>query len=168
MNMHKKKSIAVLLAGLLLLAALSGCGGKAAESSAPVSQASETAGAVYGQYLSAADVEKITGITGLKAEENAITLKFSGSDGAAVYEVKFYGSDFYEEEVGKNKEYYTDVPGVGEKAAICIPDSPYRLVFVKGDRCVMTQTLGRDADGKWLLSEEQLISIAKTIESKLP
>lgn len=163
-----KKLLATLLTGLLLTAALSGCGGKAAESTASVSQAPKAAGAAYSEYLSVADVEEITGVTGLKAEEKDLTLRFSGSDATTVYEVKFYGSDYYEEEVGGNRDYYTDVPGIGEKAAICIPDSPYRLVFVKGDRCIMTQTIAKNADGNWLFSEEQLIDIAKKIASKLP
>jgi len=161
-----KKSIVILLMGLLLSAALSGCGGKTAAGSAPSSRTPETAGSVYGKYLTAADVEEATGLAGLKATEEGLSLKFTDSNDVVVYEARFYGTDFYEDEVGANRKLYTDVPGVGEKAAICIPDSPYRLVFVKGNRCVMTQTLSKNADGEYLLSEEQLISIAKIIASK--
>lgn len=157
--------IAILTSGLLLCITLFGCGGKAAPSDAGPA---ESAGSVYGEYLTVAEVEDITGLTGLTVSEEGVTLRFTGSDGGVVYEARFYSADFYETEVGGNREYYEDVPGVGEKAAICIPDSPYRLTFVKGDRCVMTQTLSNNADGELILSEEKLISIAKSIASKLP
>jgi hypothetical protein len=174
------KRIAIFIMGLLLCGSLFGCGSKAASEAAAAAgsatagetasaaQASEAAGSVYEQYLTAADVEEATGLTGLTATEEGLSLKFAGSDGVAVYEAKFYGTDFYEDEVGANRDYYTDVPGVGEKAAIAIPDMPYRLVFIKGDYCVMTQTLSRNADGEYLFTEEQLVSIAKVIASKLP
>ncbi len=163
-----KKSIVILLIAFLFSAALSGCGGKVEISSEPISQTMKAASADYSKYLSTSDLEKATGISGLKAEEKDLTLRFSGSDGGVVYEVKFYGKDFYESEVERNRKYYTDVQGVGDKAAICLPDSPYRLVFAKGEHCIMTQTLARNDEGKYVMSEEQLISIAKTIASRLP
>ncbi len=168
------KRIGFFIMSLFFCFALAGCGnkanfGSAAEpETAPSAQKSETKGSVYSEYLSAADVEQASGLTGLKAEEDGLSLKFTDNDGAVVYEAKFYELDFFEDEVGGNRDYYTDVSGVGEKAAICVPDSPYRLVFVKGERCVMTQTLAKNTDGEWMLSEEQLISIAKSIASKLP
>lgn len=166
--------IGFFIMSLFVCFALAGCGNKAASGSAseagtaPAAQKSETKASIYSEYLSVADVEQASGLTGLKVEEEGLSLKFTDNDGAVVYEARFYGVDFYEDEVGGNRDYYTDVPGIGEKAAICIPDSPYRLVFVKGERCVMTQTLAKNADGEWMLSEEQLISIAKSIASKLP
>lgn len=174
------RKIAILTAGLLLSAMLFGCGGKAVSEvkgekvAAPVGESASDAkeadgtGSVYGEYLAADEFEDITGITGLTASEEGTILRFTGSDGGVVYEARFYSADFYEVEVEGNRKYYEDVPGVGDKAAICIPDSPYRLTFVKGDNCVMTQTLSNNADGELMLSEEQLISIAKSIASKLP
>lgn len=181
MNLGIKVSarIAMLLTVLLVCVFLWDCGEK--ESSGPDSsgsspavqgeksadQSAETGGASYGEYLTAADVEKVTGLTGLKAAEENLTLRFTDSTGAVVYEARFYGSSFYEEEVDGNRDYYTDVPGVRDKAAICIPDSPYRLTFLKGENSVMTQVLAKNADGQWLLNEEQLISLAKMIASRL-
>lgn len=166
------KKICFIVISLFLCIAIAGCGSKPASGSAskkePAAAAQETKGSIYSEYLSVSDVEQAAGLTGLKSEEEGVTLRFTGSDGAVVYEARFYGADFYETEVGGNRDYYTDVPGIGEKAAICIPDSPYRLVFVKGNRCVMTQTLSKDADGEWMLSEEQLIAVAKSIASKMP
>lgn len=164
--------LAILLASILL----QGCGNresampgssKPASPSSPPAVQSDQSGKTYGKYLTAADVEKVSGLTGLKAAEENITLKFADSVGTVVYEAKFYGSSFYEEEVGGNRKYYTDVPGVGDKAAVCIPDSPYRLTFAKGQRSVMTQVLGKDDKGQWLLSEEQLVALAKVIASRM-
>jgi|LSQX01.2.fsa_nt_gb hypothetical protein len=175
-----KRKTAILTAGLLLCAMLFGCGGKAVSKTkgeavaTPVGESASDAktadgvGSPYGEYLTLDEVEDITGITGLTATEEGAILRFTDSDGGVAYEARFYSADFYEAEVEGNRKYYEDVPGVGDKAAICIPDSPYRLTFVKGDRCVMTQTLSNNADGELMVSEEQLISIAKSIASKLP
>jgi hypothetical protein len=166
------KRIGFFIISLLFCIAIAGCGNNPASGSAskkePALADQEAKGSIYSEYLSVSDVEQASGLTGLKTEEEGVTLRFTDNDGAVVYEARFYGADFYETEVGGNRDYYTDVPGIGEKAAICIPDSPYRLVFSKGDRCVMTQTLAKNADGEWMLSEEQLIAVAKSIASKLP
>ncbi|MDX9872461.1 MAG: hypothetical protein RBT41_08590 [Clostridia bacterium] len=169
------KRIAVLFLLLVLSLALSGCGGgekspAAAPENQPAAgkeQAPAAADNQYEKYLSAAEMEKAIGLTGLKAVENGTTLSFLDGSDQIVYEVRFYSTGFYEEEVGKNQKYYTDVPGVGDKAAICIPDSPYRLTFVKGESVLMTQTLTKDKDGNWLVSEEQLIALAKILAAKL-
>lgn len=169
--------IAILLAAALICILLAGCGAKespgpessgAASSGSPsVGQPAEAGGTSYGKYLTAADVEEVTGLTGLKTTEENVTLRFTDSAGNIVYEARFYGSSFYDKEVEGNREYYTDVPGVGDKAAICIPNSPYRLTFAKGETGVMTQVLADDAEGNLLLNEEQLISLAKIIASKM-
>lgn len=169
------KKIAILFLILVLALALSGCGGAekspaAAPENQPAAgkeQAPAAAGNQYEKYLTAADVEGATGLTGLKAVEKASTLSFLDGSDQVVYEIQFYSGDFYEREVGSNREYYTDVPGVGDKAAIAIPDSPYRLTFAKGEQVLMTQTLTKDKDGNWLVSEEQLIALAKILAAKL-
>lgn len=164
-------ALAVLLAGTLL----PGCGKESAApgpskpdaASPPAAVQPEQSGKSYGQYLTAADVEKVSGLGGLKVTDENRALKFTDSAGTVVYEAKFYDSAFYEDEVGGNRKYYTDVSGVGDKAAICIPDSPYRLTFAKGQSSVMTQVLGKDDKGKWLLTEEQLIALAQVIASRM-
>lgn len=168
------KKVAVLFLSLVLGLALLGCGGG---EKSPASASKEQGTAVqkstaaesnkYGKYLTVAEVEQATGLTGLKAAEKDLTLSFVDGSNQVVYEVRFYGSDFYEQEVGGNLTYYTDVPGVGDKAAICIPDSPYRLTFAKGDKVLMTQTLTKNKDGQWLVTEEQLVALAKILASRL-
>lgn len=168
------KKIAVLFLSLLLSLALFGCGGGEKKSTAqpPAKEPAKTEASApnaesdkYGKYLSAAEVEKVTGLTGLKTVEKDLTISFVGNNDEIVYEVRFYGSDFYEKEVTGNRKYYTDVPGVGDKAAICIPNSPYRLTFAKGDKVLMTQTLAKDEKQK--VKEAQLIELAKIIAGKL-
>lgn len=168
------KKMAVLFLNLVLGLTLFGCGGgeksptpAPKEQGAVNGQAPAAESNKYGKYLSVDEVEKATGLTGLKAAEKDTTLSFVDSSNQIVYEVRFYGGDFYEQEVGGNRKYYTDVTGVGDKAAICIPDSPYRLTFAKGQQVLMTQTLTKNKEGKWLVSQEQLIDLAKILASRL-
>jgi hypothetical protein len=134
----------------------------------PAAETPQTTVSNYGAYISVSDVEEISGIDGIKEVEEPQKIKFTNSNGDIVYEVSFYGDYFYDEEVGGNQEYYTEVVDVGDKAAICLPDSPYRLTFIKGSQSVMTQTLTKNSEGEWILSEEQLVELAKIIASKLP
>jgi hypothetical protein len=174
--------IRILIVGLIAvfsLAGLSGCGngeappasGSESEEAAEegvteesVSEAGSDEG-LYGKYLTVADVEEVTGMSGLTSKEEAITLKFLGDDGTVILEVRFDGSSFYEDEVVANEEYYTPVPDLGDKAAICIPDMPYRVTFRKGDHGIMVQTIPKD--GNLPVTGEQLIILAKTVSSRL-
>jgi hypothetical protein len=124
------------------------------------------AGGQYAQYLSVADVEKATGLKGLSMKESPITLEFYAAGGAKILEARFDRPSFYDSEVGPNTQYYESVAGVGEKAALGIPQMPYRLVFIKGKYCVMVQTLP-GGDGKLPVAKDQLIAIGKIIASRL-
>lgn len=155
----------------LLLTISTGCDNKEAPSaSAPESEVSETAQAgsgasLYAEYLTVEDVEEVTGMSGLSMMEESITLKFYNGDGLNILEARFDGSAFYESEVGANEEYYTPISDLGEKAAICIPDMPYRVTFLQGDHAVMVQTIPQDAN--LLVTEDQLIALAKIVSSRL-
>lgn len=156
---------------MLLLAVSTGCDNEKAppasspESEAAVSEQSGSDTGLYTEYLTVEDVEKATGMSGLTMMEEAITLKFFTDDGTSILEARFDGSAFYESEVGANEEYYTPVSDLGDKAAICIPDMPYRVTFLQGDHTVMVQTIPQD--GTLPVTEEQLISLAKIVSSRL-
>ncbi len=160
---------------VLALAVFSGCEDKETPSaSVPESEESipgesaEQSGAeasLYAEYLTVADVEEVTGISGLTMKEEAITLKFYNGEGIDILEARFDGSDFYEAEVGANEEYYTPVSDLGEKAAICIPDMPYRVTFLQEEHAVMIQTIPQG--GNLPVTEDQLIAIAKIVSSRL-
>ncbi|HYE68869.1 MAG TPA: hypothetical protein VEA58_09680, partial [Anaerovoracaceae bacterium] len=64
-----------------------------------------------------------------------------------------------------NEDYYTPVADLGDKAAICIPDMPYRVTFLQGDQTVMVQTIPQD--GNLLVTEDQLIALAQIVSSRL-
>jgi hypothetical protein len=156
---------------VLILALSTGCeNNEAPPASTPESEKAEAVQpesetSLYAEYLTVADVEEVTGMSGLTMKEEAITLKFYNGDGIDILESRFDGSDFYEAEVGANEEYYTPVSDLGEKAAICIPDMPYRVTFQQGDHAIMVQTIPQD--GNLLVTEDQLIAIAKIISSRL-
>ncbi len=156
---------------MLILASFAGCENNesppasTAESEEANAEQTESGASLYAEYLTVADVEKITGMNGLTMKEEAITLKFYNKEGIDILEARFDGSDFYADEVEANEEYYTPVSDLGEKAAICIPDMPYRVTFLQGDRAVMVQTIPQD--GNLLVSEDQLIAVAKIISSRL-
>ena len=156
---------------LILLALSTGCdNGKEPPASAPESQESaagqsEPEAGLYAEYLTVADVEEVTGMSGLTMKEEAVTLEFYNGDGVSILEARFYGSDFYEAEVGANEEYYTPLSDLGDKAAICIPDMPYRVTFLQGEHAVMVQTISQGSDLP--VSEEQLIALAKIVSSRL-
>lgn len=173
-NMLKKIMILSLVI-VLTLAVFSGCenkekpsaSGPETEESMP-EESAEQAGTdadLYSKYLTAADVEEVTGIGGLTSMTESITLKFFTDEGLDILEVRFDGSSFYDEEVGANEEYYSPVSDLGDKAAICIPDMPYRVTFLQGDHCIMVQTIPQD--GNLPVTEDQLIALAKIVSSRL-
>ncbi len=120
---------------------------------------------LYGKYLTVADVEKAAGIKGVIRKEVALTLEFYNAKNEKIVEARFYGPEFYQEEVGKNQKYYTTVAGIGERAAYTLSDMPYRLTFVKGKFGIMLQTPITSAkDPK---NKEFLIAIGKVIAGRL-
>ncbi len=122
-------------------------------------------GSLYGKYLTVADVEKAAGIKGVIRKEVALTLEFYNAKNEKIVEARFYGPEFYQEEVVKNQKYYTAVAGVGEKAAYTLSDMPYRLTFVKGKFGVMVQT--PFASAKEPKNKEFLIAIGKVIAGRM-
>ncbi len=120
---------------------------------------------LYGKYLTVADVEKVTGLKGVTRKEVALTLEFYNAKNEKIIEARFYGPDFYKEEVDENKKYYTPISGIGEKAAYTLGDTPYRLTFAKGKFSVMVQTPFQSAkDPK---NKDFLITICKIIAGRL-
>ena len=166
-----KRILICSLIAVCLLSASTGCDNNEAppasapESEESVSEESGSSASLYAEYLTVEDVEKVTGISGLTMMEESITLKFYNGDGTNILEARFDGSTFYESEVGANEEYYTPVSDLGDKAAICIPDMPYRVTFLQGDHAVMIQTIPQD--GNLPVSEEQLIALAEIVSSRL-
>lgn len=120
---------------------------------------------LYGKYLTVADIEKVTGLKGVIRKEVALTLEFYNAKNEKIVEARFDGPDFYKKEVDGNQKYYTPVPGIGEKAAYTLGDTPYRLTFLKGKYCVMVQTPFQSS--KTPGNKDFLIAICKIIAERL-
>jgi hypothetical protein len=120
---------------------------------------------LYGKYLTVSDVEKAAGIKGVTRKEVALTLEFYNAQNQKIVEARFYGPEFYQEEVIKNQKYYTPIAGIGDKAAYTLGDMPYRLTFMKGKFGVMVQTpFGSAKNPK---NKDFLITICKIIAGRL-
>ncbi len=166
-----KRILIISMFTLLMLTVLTGCNNNEAPAAAPpesqglVSNQAGSDSELYAKYLTIADVEEVTGMTGLTSREEAITLTFFSDDGTDILEVRFDGNSFYDAEVGANEEYYTPVSDLGDKAAICIPAMPYKVTFLQGDHCIMVQTIPQSSDLP--VTEDQLITLAKIVASRL-
>ena len=124
-----------------------------------------TGQSLYGKYLTVADVEKATGLSRLAGREVAITLEFYDAKGTKIVDVRFDRPSSWDQEVERNKSLYETVPGIGEKAAIAIPAMPYRVTLVKGNYCVMIQSV--PVNGKVPLTKDQLLALARVVASRL-
>jgi hypothetical protein len=131
----------------------------------PIMSLAASGGSLYDKYLTVADVEKASGLKGVIRKEVAVTLEFYNAKNEKIIEARFYGPEFYQDEVGKNQKYYTPITGIGEKAAYTLGDTPYRLTFAKGKFSVMVQTPFQNAkDPK---NKDFLIDICKIIAGRL-
>lgn len=119
----------------------------------------------YAKYLSAADVEKATGLKGITTNHN-YTLHFLNAEGKEILQVRFDKAKRFDEET-ERKDLWTPFAGVGDQAAVAVPGMPYMLAFKKGHHTVIITTT-RIEGMKLYLSVEQMKAICKIIESRLP
>ncbi len=166
---------------LLLLLFLASCGKSTKNNgAAPAANSAVKNNAAVQQkptvdYLTAADVEKVSGIKGvISVPRNPNKgaggdLNFATSDSNLIVMVQIVGESFY----GGYKQYYfkSAVQGLGDEAmeGATISGLPVNLVaFRKGPKCVaLTVYVNKDDFRKNMLSPEQIISLAKIIESRI-
>ena len=147
-----KKTILCLLGITVLLAA-------------SISILAETA--TYDKYLTAADVEKVTGLKGLTRKVDGRELKFT--EKSLVLNVKFQGAKAYKLNK-ETKEYVKgEVAGVGEEAFYGPAANPqYVLIFRKKDFCVRIYTyIDTNDPSKTVLTMAQLIALGKVVASRI-
>jgi hypothetical protein len=120
---------------------------------------------LYGKYLTVTDVENVTGLRGVIRKEIALTLEFYNGANEKILEAGFNSPNFYKNEVEKNHAYYVEIPEIGERAALAIPGTPYRITFLQGKFCVMVQTPLEG--GKTVLNIDQMMDICRIIVGKL-
>jgi len=136
----------------------------------------QTAESPYAKYLTAADVEQISGITGIMAVgRNPMKgfggdLNFAKADGKMVVTAKFYDANWYAGSKRNQETIKAMVPGIGDEAYIGpgYMDPQYVLVFLKGQQCVFLSTsLDPNDPTKTVLTLDQLKEIGKLVASRL-
>jgi hypothetical protein len=119
----------------------------------------------YAKYLLPSEVEKVTGLKGIKADHK-YSLNFLTEKGEKLLLVRFSRSKSFERET-KRKKLWTVVKGIGDKAKIAIPQMPYMIVFTRGTHMVNVISHVDSKTGKPYLSVPQLKKICKMIETKI-
>jgi hypothetical protein len=136
---------------------------------------SAVAAETFDKYISAADIEKVTGFQDVKLSKNsqhgsAGTLEFKNKEGKTILSVKFNKSSLYDRaEKAKVVNVKGDIKGIGEDAfyASNFSDSPNYLCFKKGNFSVDLAAFVKREDGKPFLTLEQLKELAKIIASRI-
>lgn len=124
--------------------------------------------ATYDKYLTAADVEKVTGLKSLTRKVGGRELKFTENN-KMVLNVKFQGAKAYKLNK-ETKEYVKgEVAGVGEEAFYGPAANPqYVLIFRKKDFCVRIYTyIDTNDPSKTVLTMAQLIALGKIVASRI-
>jgi len=118
----------------------------------------------FAQYLTIADVEKVTGFSGIEQKLEPSVLHFFRNDGREVLQVRFWNKEYFSTFANDNK--YSPLSGIGEKALLGTPQLPIVLIFAKGRHCVEISTFPEEGL-KLFLSLDQLKTIANYIASRL-
>jgi len=118
----------------------------------------------YAQSLTVADVEKITGISGIRCEMEPLTLHFYLEDGREILRVQFRGKIYFDYQKAESK--YSPISGVGEAALVGTLQLPIQLLFVKGKDCIDITTFPEEGL-KLFLSLDQLKAVASYILSRM-
>jgi hypothetical protein len=127
--------------------------------------------AQHDKYLSVADVQNITMLTGVKkvprSEDADGDLNFASQDGKIMLSVSIYPASAYASAKSSKTGFKSIVQGIGEEAFIGPKDGPplYILVFRKGAYAVVINT--ELETGKTRLTMEQLTAIAKLMASRM-
>ena len=136
----------------------------------------------FDTIISAADVEKATGLTGVKqvprqkavegiTENKFLTgdINFVRSDNQPILEIQFRPSFAFDQFKGDSGFIKAPVPGLGEEAYTSPSFDPQTTVnFKKGSYFVAVSTHINPKDKtKTMLKIDQVIAIAKTIASRM-
>ena len=133
---------------------------------------------VYDAYLTVSDVERVTGLTGVKKIQfNPLRflgsdLNFVTSDGIKILSVEFSNVCHYNTyKVFVPKNIKVLLQDIGEEA-FAGPDienqTPYLLVFRQGDYAVSLTAATTGDSRKNMLTLDQLVVIGKIISARLP
>jgi hypothetical protein len=130
----------------------------------------------YNKYLNVADIQKVTGMTGVNEVPREPRkgagghLNFASQSGDLILIASFLtAADYnsYKSAKGMLKE---PVPGVGDEAFIGPggEDPSYMLIIRKGDKCLGLSTFMKiDDPGKTQLAMDQVIAIGKIVIDRM-
>ena len=136
----------------------------------------ERCGAASEDLLTTDDVEKVTGVHGLKLVPKSSQmgaggdLNFALEDDTLVLMATIQDSSTYEQWKGEEGFFYASVPGIGDEAfeGPSFGEFRYILVFRIGDKgACLTSFVNIAAGGNPFLSQEQLRELAKILVSRL-
>ena len=135
---------------------------------APVKKTTPATTAVYAnpyvQYLTVADVERITGLSGVQQNVEPAVLHFLRSDGKGILQVKFWAKTYFDN--FKNNSKCSPITGIGEAALVSTSQLPSELIFILGTHCVEISTFPMEGL-RLFLSLDQLKIVATYISSRL-
>lgn len=137
------------------------------------------------KLLTPADVEKVSGLTGIKlvprdpSKGAGGDLNFATSDGKLVLMVLVGGASLYQPSKAQKGSFHADVSGIGDEAFDGPSDDsnpfkapggtaePFLLMFRKGTSAITLSTyMNMDAQ-KLYLSQDKLRELSKTMVSRL-
>ncbi len=124
------------------------------------------------KFLSVADVQKLTGLTGIKlVPRNAEAdgdLNFARQDGKIILSVSLYPASAYASAKSSKTGVKSAVQGIGEEAFVGPSDGPplYILAFRKGANTIIINT-ELESRTSARLTLEQLTAIAKLMASRM-
>jgi hypothetical protein len=154
----KKIILALMMVGILL------------GSLFPIFAASST----YDKFLTVTDVQKVSGLSGIKivpkdpSKGAGGDLNFATTDGNMVMMANFSSASYFRKQPSFIK---APVAGVGEEAYSCPKDDPqYILYFRKGNFCVtLSSFFNMDSSSKspTMLTMYQLIALGKIVAPRL-
>jgi hypothetical protein len=124
------------------------------------------------KYLSLADVQKVSGLSGIKqVPRNAEAdgdLNFARQDGKIILSVSIYPASAYASAKSSRTGFKSTVQGIGEEAFIGPAEGPplYILAFRKGAHTVIINT-ELESRTSTRITMEQLTAIAKLMASRM-
>ena len=133
--------------------------------------------ATYDSFLTIADVEKVSGLTGIKivakdpSKGAGGDLNFATADGKLVMMANFLNVRYFQEYKKQPSYFKAPVAGVGDEAFSGPKRDPqYVLFFRKGNYCVTLSSFFNPegtSTNPTMLTMNQLIALGKTIAARI-
>ncbi len=130
--------------------------------------------------ITVADVEKVSGLTGIKQQVQGDSLTFRTQDNKLVLKVQVRNDRIYKQTKAEKLSFHASVSGIGDDAfdspsddinmGVRSPDGkkqPYLLWFLKGGTSVSLTTYASSSHPQFYLSQDKLRELAKVMVSRL-